>query len=64
MVLSHTERLWFLYKSEGEPNRVSITPSCISNMVKIRTHEGLCIQKKGLNYQRLKTLVEKQESLC
>ena len=27
----------------------------------IRTHEGLCIQKKGLDYQRLKTLVEKLE---
>lgn len=64
MVLSHTERLWFLYKTEGEPKGVSINPSCISNMVKIRTRDGLCIQRKCLNYQRLKTLVEKQESLC
>ena len=107
------ERLWFLYKTEGEPNGVSINSFCIGNnipytafydwfkktqkkvvpvevegipeeliqtgneeqnvtksnqgtplykgsiMVTIRTCEGLCIQKKGLNYQRLKTLVEK-----
>ena len=29
--------------------------------VTIKTREGLCIQKKGLDYQGLKTLVEKQE---
>ena len=32
-------------------------------MVTIRTREGLCIQKKGLDYQGLKTLVEKLERL-
>ncbi|MFR8324425.1 MAG: IS66 family insertion sequence element accessory protein TnpB [Bacteroides thetaiotaomicron] len=32
-------------------------------MVTIRTREGLCIQKKGLDYQGLKTLVEKLEEL-
>ena len=109
------ERLWFLYKTEGEPNGVSINSFCIGNnipytafydwfkktqkkvvsvevegipeelirtgneerqevakdkpkrttphkgsiMVTIRTREGLCIQKKGLDYQGLKTLVEK-----
>ena len=113
------ERLWFLYKTEGEPNGVSINSFCIGNnipytafydwfkktqkkvvpvevegipeelvqignthkdvtkgnpkpttphkgniMVTIRTREGLCIQKKGLDYQGLKTLVEKLESLC
>lgn len=113
------ERLWFLYKTEGEPKGVSINSFCISNnipytafydwfkktqkkvvpvevegipeelvqignthkdvtkgnskpttphkgsiMVTIRTREGLCIQKKGLDYQGLKTLVEKLESLC
>ena len=91
------ERLWFLYKTEGEPKGVSINSFCISNnipytafydwfkktqhdvakdkpkrtsshkgniMVMIRTHEGLCIQKKGLDYQGLKTLVEKLEGLC
>ena len=100
------ERLWFLYKTEGEPKGVSINSFCISNnipytafydwfkktqkkvvpvevegipeellqagnevqdvtkdkpkrttphkgsiMVTIRTREGLCIQKKGLDYQ-------------
>ena len=110
------ERLWFLYKTEGEPKGVSINSFCISNnipytafydwfkktqkkvvpvevegipeeliqagneeqhdvakdkpkrtsshkgniMVMIRTREGLCIQKKGLDYQGLKTLVEKE----
>ena len=113
------ERLWFLYKTEGEPNGVSINSFCIGNnipypafydwfkktqkkvvpvevegipeellqsyntheddtedkpkrttpqkgsiMVTIRTREGLCIQKKGLDYQGLKTLVEKLEGLC
>ena len=113
------ERLWFLYKTEGEPKGVSINSFCISNnipytafydwfkktqkkvvpvevegipeelvqsgnthkdvtkgnpkpttphkgsiMVTIRTREGLCIQKKGLDYQGLKPLVEKLESLC
>lgn len=113
------ERLWFLYKTEGEPKGVSINSFCICNnipstafydwfkktqkmvvpvevegipedfistgkeqedaandkpkrrfphrgsiMVTIRTREGLCIQKKGLDYQGLKTLVEKLEGLC
>lgn len=114
------ERLWFLYKTEGDPNGVSINSFCIGNnipytafydwfkktqkkvvpveveglpeelirtgneerqevakdklkrttphkgsiMVTIRTREGLCIQKKGLDYQGLKTLVEKPEGLC
>ena len=113
------EKLWFLYKTEGEPKGVSINSFCISNnipytvfhdwfkktqkkvvpvevdgiseellqvgneeqgatkgkpkrtsphkggiMVTIRTREGLCIQKKGLDYQGLKTLVEKLEGLC
>ena len=35
-----------------------------SILVTIRTYEGLCIQKKGLDYQGLKTLVEKLEGLC
>ena len=33
-------------------------------MVTIKTREGLCIQKKCLDYQGLKTLVEKLESIC
>ena len=32
-------------------------------MVTIKTREGLCIQKKGLDYQGLKTLVEKVEGI-
>ena len=40
------------------------TPHKGSIMVTIRTREGLCIQKKGLDYQGLKTLVEKLEGLC
>ena len=31
------ERLWFLYKTEGEPKGVSINSFCMSNMIKIRT---------------------------
>ena len=30
----------------------------------IRTHDGLLIQKKGLDYQELVKLVEKLEGLC
>ena len=112
------ERLWFLYKTEGEPKGTSINQFCVSNnvpytvfndwyrktqkkavpvevvgmptsaeikepcqttikddpkpspqskggiMVTIKTREGLCVQKKGLDYQGLKTLVEKLEGLC
>lgn len=112
------ERVWFLYKTEGEPKGVSINSFCVSNnvpytvfydwykkpqkkavpvemvdvpttaekeepvhtplmdeakpspksrgsfMVTIKTREGLCIQKKDLDYQCLKTLVEKLEGLC
>ena len=82
------ERLWFLYKTEGEPKGEvegipeellqsdnthedvtedkpkRTTPHKGSIMVTIRTREGLCIQKKGLDYQGLKTLVEKLEGLC
>ena len=48
--------------TKGKPKRTS--PHKGSIMVTIRTREGLCIQKKGLDYQGLKTLVEKLEGLC
>ena len=48
--------------TEDKPKRT--TPHNGSIMVTIRTREGLCIQKKGLDYQGLKTLVEKLEGLC
>ena len=47
--------------TKEKSNRTS--PHKGSIMVTIRTREGLCIQKKGLN-QGLKTLVEKLEGLC
>ena len=43
--------------SKGRSKRTS--PHKRSIMVTIRTREGLCIQKKGLDYQGLRTLVEK-----
>jgi hypothetical protein len=114
---SDFEKLWFLYKTEGEPKGVSINAFCISRGVNynefnkwfrkmhksivpveiegapeeefeesievgaedaskdrrpkkggihvfIRTHDGLQIQKKGLNYKELVKLVEKLEGLC
>lgn len=114
---SDFEKLWFLYKTEGEPKGVSINAFCLSRGVNysefnkwfrkmhksivpveidggpedeleetfeadaedtskerrfrkggihvfIRTHDGLQIQKKGLNYQELVKLVEKLEGLC
>ena len=48
--------------AKDKPKRT--TPHKGSIMVTIRTREGLCIQKKGLDYQGLKTLVEKLEGLC
>ena len=48
--------------TEDKPKRT--TPHKGSIMVTIRTREGLCIQKKSLDYQGLKTLVEKLEGLC
>ncbi|WP_337793029.1 hypothetical protein [Phocaeicola plebeius] len=47
---------------KDKPKRTS--PNKGSIMVTIRTCEGLCIQKKGLDYQGLKTPVEKLEGLC
>ena len=114
---SDFEKLWFLYKTEGEPKGVSINAFCLSRGVNynefnkwfrkmhksivpveiegapegeieetvetasdvtskerrpksggihvfIRTHDGLRIQKKGLNYQELVNLVGKLEGLC
>ena len=114
---SDFEKLWFLYKTEGEPKGVSINAFCLSRGVNysefnkwfrkmhksvvpveiegapedeieetveadakdaskerrfgkggiyvfLRTHDGLQIQKKGLNYQELVKLVEKLEGLC
>ncbi|MDM8257186.1 hypothetical protein [Phocaeicola barnesiae] len=115
---SDFEKLWFMYKTQGEPKGVSINKFCVINnvpykafndwfrktqkrvvpvviegapvqpvsdepantekpvsnpaatpckgtiQVTIKTHEGLCIQKKGLDYQGLKILVEKLEGLC
>nr|WP_239469689.1 hypothetical protein [Bacteroides caecigallinarum] len=48
--------------AKEKPKRIS--PNKGNIMVTIRTREGLCIQKKGLDYQGLKTLVEKLEGLC
>ena len=45
-------------------NRKRTFPHKGSIMVTIRTREGLCIQKKGLDYQGLKTLVKQLEGLC
>lgn len=46
---------------KDEPNP---TPSPKGGiMITIKTREGLCIQKKGLDYQGLKTLVKKLEGL-
>ena len=48
--------------TKEKPKRIS--PNKGNIMVTMRTREGLCIQKKGLDYQGLKTLVEKLEGLC
>ena len=50
------------YVSKDKSKRTS--PYKGSILVTIRTRKGLCIQKKGLDYQGLKTLVEKPEGLC
>lgn len=50
------------YVTEEKPKRTS--PHRGSIIVTIRTREGLYIQKKGLDYQGLKTLGEKLEGLC
>ena len=114
---SEFEKLWVLYKTEGEPKGVSVNAFCVSRGVNyrefnkwyykmhkaivpleiedspvsetrvtvepsdeepsqdpqpkkggiqvfIRTCDGLQIQKKGLSYQGLVSLVEKLEGLC
>ena len=109
---SDFEKAWFLYKTEYEPQNISINDFCIrkglpytefnkwfrkthkrivplevdgmpvsaenpdpssssvsqpssgDNRVIISTRDGLQIQKKGLTYQGLVSLVEKMEGLC
>ena len=112
---SDFEKAWFLYKTEYEPNNISINDFCIRKglpytefnkwfrkthkqivplevegmpvvsesvqesakpvpdasklrkggiHVFIRTYDGLQIQKKGISYQDLVSLVEKLEGLC
>ena len=114
---SDLEKAWFLYKTEYEPQNISINDFCmrkgiphrefnkwfrnthkqvvpvevegvpgnsepapsqsdaakVSNIMSprksgihvfIHTSDGLQIQKKGLTYQGLLSLVEKLESLC
>ena len=56
----HEEPSQATLRDEAKPS----TKSRGSIMVTIKTREGLCIQKKGLDYQGLKTLVEKLEGLC
>ena len=50
--------------TEKPVSNPAATPCKGTIQVTIKTHEGLCIQKKGLDYQGLKTLVEKLEGLC
>ncbi|WP_300729978.1 hypothetical protein [uncultured Bacteroides sp.] len=117
---SEMEKLWFLYKAEGEPKGISINSFCMQQgvsytqfndwfrkthknivpvqiegmpegeaaspepdmqdvaqlkhstylpkrgniMVTIQTRDGLHIRKTNLDYQGLKSLVEKLEDLC
>ena len=49
--------------SDEEPNQ-HVQPKKGGIQVFIRTCDGLQIQKKGLNYQGLVSLVEKLEGLC
>ena len=49
--------------SDEEPNQ-DHQPKKGGIQVFIRTCDGLQIQKKGLNYQGLVSLVEKLEGLC
>ena len=56
------ERLWFLYKTGGDPKGVSINSFCISNNIPYTAFYDWFkkIQKKGSDYQGLKTNVLKE----
>ena len=49
--------------SEKPISNPAVTPCKGAIMITIKTREGLCIQKKDLDNQGLKTLVEKLEGL-
>ena len=59
---SDFEKVWFLYKTEGEPKGISINSFCVSQGIPYtqfndwfrKTHK-----KKNLSYPELKQLVEK-----
>ena len=56
------ERLWFLYKTGGDPKGVSINSFCISNNIPYTAFYDWFkkTQKKGSDYQGLKTTVLKE----
>ena len=57
------EELWYRYKSEGEPNSLSIERYCMMQ-VTVRTTGGFKIHQSGLDYEGLKRFLAKLEGLC
>ena len=58
------EKLWFLYKTEGEPKGMSIYGNANGILVSIQTRDGLHIRRGNLDYVGLVELVKKLEGLC
>ena len=50
------ERLWFLYKTEGEPKGVSINSFCIGNNIPYTAfYDWFKMRKKKYHYRNLQT---------
>ena len=58
------QKLWFLYKTEGEPKGMSIYGKANGILVSIQTRDGLHVRRGNLDYVGLVELVKKLEGLC
>ena len=58
------QKLWFLYKTEGEPKGMSIYDKTNGILVRIQTRDGLHVRRGNLDYVGLVELVKKLEGLC
>ena len=58
------EKLWFLYKTEGEPKGMSIYDKANGILVSIQTRDGLHVRRGNLYFLVWEDLVIKREGLC
>lgn len=58
------EKLWLLYKTEGEPKGMLIYGKVNGILLSIQTRDALHVRCGNLDYPGLVELVKKLEGLC